>query len=111
MNKLPEQIKYTIGSNIKLMRDDVNQLLSRIDSQTVPLLNDSMKTQLNHMADLTNALTAHLNEIAKSRVTQIDHDTAARLNQLQSMVHDSLSQVQEMIETDIKLTAHSVVVV
>ena len=39
VNKLPEQIKETIGSNIKLMRDDVNQLLSRIDSQTVPLLN------------------------------------------------------------------------
>jgi len=111
VNKLPEQIKDTIGSNIKLMNDNVNQLLSRIENQTAPLLNDSMKTQLNHMADVTNALTAHLNEIAKSRVTQIDQYTAARLNQLQSMIHDSLSQVQDMIETDIKLTAHSVVAV
>ncbi len=111
VNKLPEQIKETIGSNIKLMSDNVNQLLSRIDDQTVPLLNDSMKTQLNHMADLTNALTAHLNEIAKNRVTQIDQDTADRLNQLQSMIHESLGQVQGMIESDIKLTAHSVVVV
>jgi len=111
VNKLPDQLKDTIGSNIKLMSDDVNQLLSSIDSQTVPLLNDSMKTQLNHMADLTNALTAHLNEIAKKRVTQIDRDTAARLNQLQAMIHESLGRVQDMIETDIKLTAHSVVVV
>lgn len=111
VNKLPEQLKDSIGSNIKLMSGDVNQLLSRIDDQTVPLLNDSVKTQLNHMADVTNALTAHLNKVVKSRVTQIDHDTAVRLNQLQSMIHDSLSQVQGMIETDIKLTAHSVVVV
>ena len=111
VNKLPEQLKETIGSNIKLMSNNVNQLLSRINDQTVPLLNDSMKTQLNHMADLTNALTAHLNEIAKNRVTQIDQDTADRLNQLQSMIHESLDQVQAMIETDIKLTAHSVVVV
>jgi len=111
VNKLPEQIKDTIGSNIKLMSDNVNKLLSRIDDQTVPLLNDSIKTQLNHMTDLTNALTAHLNEIAKSRVTQVDQDTAARLNQLQSMIHESLGQVQGMIASDIKLTAHSVVVV
>lgn len=111
VNKLPEQIKETIGSNIKLMSDNVNKLLSRIDDQTVPLLNDSVKTQLNHMADLTNALTAHLNEIAKNRVTQIDQDTTDRLNQLQSMIHESLGQVQGMIASDIKLTAHSVVVV
>ena len=111
VNKLPEQIKDTIGSNIKLMSYNVNKLLSRIDDQTVPLLNDSIKTQLNHMTDLTNALTAHLNEIAKSRVTQVDQDTAARLNQLQSMIHESLGQVQGMIASDIKLTAHSAVVV
>jgi hypothetical protein len=65
VNKLPDQLKDTIGSNIKLLSRDMDQMVSKIDNQTVPLLNASMATQLNHMADLTNALTSHLNEILK----------------------------------------------
>jgi hypothetical protein len=108
VNKLPDQLKDTIGSNIKLMSDNVNQIISRINDQTVPLLNDSMKTQLNHIADLTNSLTDQLNGILKNGVTQINQDTAARLNQLLSMTHDTLNQVQGMIQADIELVGHSV---
>jgi hypothetical protein len=109
VNKLPEQIKDTIGSNIKLLSRDMEQMVSRINNQTVPLLNASMATQLNHMADLTNALTARLNEIATKGITQIDRDTAARLNQLQSMARDTLNQVQGMIQADIELVSNSVI--
>jgi hypothetical protein len=87
----------------------MDQMVSKIDNQTVPLLNASMATQLNHMADLTNALTAHLNEIATKGITQIDQDTAARLNQLQSMAHETLNQVQGMIQADIELVSNSVI--
>jgi hypothetical protein len=100
VNKLPDQLKDTIGANIKLLSRDMDQMVSKIDNQTVPLLNASMATQLNHMADLTNALTSHLNEILKKRVTQIDRDTAARLNQLQSMARATLNQAQGMIQAD-----------
>jgi hypothetical protein len=109
VNKLPEQIKDSIGANIKLLSRDMEQMVSRINNQTVPLLNASMTTQLNHMVDLTNALTDHLNEIAKKGITQIDQDTAARLNQLQSMARDTLNQVQGMIQADIELVSNSVV--
>jgi hypothetical protein len=109
VNKLPDQLKDTIGSNIKLLSRDMDQMVSKIDNQTVPLLNASMATQLNHMADLTNALTYHLNEILKKRVTQIDRDTAARLNQLQSMARDTLNQAQGMIQADIELVSNSVI--
>ena len=109
VNKLPDQLKDTIGSNIKLLSRDMDQMVSKIDNQTVPLLNASMATQLNHMADLTNALTDHLNEILKKRVTQIDRDTAARLNQLQSMARDTLNQAQGMIQADIELVSNSVI--
>ena len=109
VNKLPEQIKDTIGSNIKLLNRDMKQMVSRINNQTVPLLNASMTTQLNHMTDLTNALTANLNEVARKRLTQIDRDTAARLNQLQSMARDTLNQAQGMIQADIELVSNSVI--
>jgi hypothetical protein len=109
VNKLPEQIKDTIGSNIKLLSRDMEQMVSRINNQTVPLLNASMATQLNHMADLTNALTDHLNEIVTKGITQIDQDTAARLNQLQSMARDTLNQVQGMVQADIELVSNSVI--
>ncbi len=87
----------------------MDQMVSKIDNQTVPLLNASMATQLNHMTDLTNALTSHLNEILKKRVTQIDRDTAARLNQLQSMARATLNQAQGMIQADIELVSNSVI--
>jgi hypothetical protein len=109
VNKLPDQIKETIGSNIKLLSGEMDQMVSKIDNQTVPLLNASMATQLNHMADLTNALTANLNEIVTKGITQIDRDTAARLNQLQSMTRDTLNQAQGMIQADIELVSNSVI--
>ena len=109
VNKLPDQIKDTIGANIKLLSRDMEQMVSRINNQTVPLLNASLTTQLNHMADLANALTDHLNEILTKGITQIDRDTAARLNQLQSMTRDTLNQVQGMIQADIELVSNSVI--
>ena len=65
VNKLPDQLKDTIGSNIKLLSGEMDQMVSKIDNQTVPLLNASMATQLNHMADLTNALTATSTRLQK----------------------------------------------
>ena len=75
VNKLPEQIKDTIGSNIKLLSRDMEQMVSRVNNQTVPLLNASLATQLNHMTDLTTALTDHLNDILKKGITQIDRSS------------------------------------
>ena len=108
-NKLPEKLKDTIGANIKLLSRDMEQIVSRVNNQTVPLLNASMATQLNHLTDLTNALTYHLNEILKKRVTQIDRDTAARLTQLQSTARDTLNQAQGMIQADIELVSNSMI--
>ena len=109
VNKLPDQLKDTIGSNIKLLSDKMDQMVSKIDDQTVPLLNASLATQLNHMADLTNALTANLSEIATKGITQVDRDTAARLDQLQSMTRDTLNQAQGMIQADVDLVSNSVI--
>ncbi len=109
VNKLPDQLKNTIGTSVNLLTNDINKTINKLQNQTVPILNNAIKTDLNHLNDLVNSLSANLNNIIKNGITELDSTLEQRLNQLNVMIGDTLGRVDSMVKSWIELTKNSVI--
>lgn len=106
---LPKEMQEVVSAHIAQVAHESNQILDRIDSQTVPIVNDAVADDLDHISDIVMEITHNLKQMETQGIKQINADVTQRIAQLQSLVSADLDQINSMVDNWIEKTKTSVI--
>ncbi len=109
VNRLPAQLQDTIGVNIKLLGSELTRILDEFQTETVPVINDAVVTDMDHLGDVVRALAGHLVEIEGRQIETLDQDAQSRITQLMARLREIQTGLDHTVGEWIDLGQKSVV--
>lgn len=106
---LPKALQEAVSTHIVQVAHESNKILDRIDSQTVPMVNNAVADDLDHISDIVMEITHNLQQMEKQGIKQINADATQRIAQLQSEAFVDLDQINSMVDDWIEKTKTSVI--
>ena len=106
--KLPSNLQKAVGVSAHQISTELKKRIDQISAE-VPVINEDLSGQLNHLADISHSLADELNHVLENGISAINRDLKERIKQLQLLIKNTLKQVDQMVQAWIQETKNAVI--